>query len=101
MKWIKDINGMYVNADKILKIGVVHNVETGAYKDVEIRDKLGNVYMRRKYYKHCVVRACTETNADAYYLYIHRYEPTDAKTEEIAADFCQEYLDALIKNLSC
>lgn len=101
MKWLKDINGIYVNADKMLEIGIVHNVETDAYEDVETDDKYGRVHIRRKYYKHCAVRACTEANADAYYLYVHRYEPTDAKSEEIAADYCREYLDALIKNLSC
>lgn len=95
MKWLKDINGKYVNANKIIEIGVVHDVETGDYymKPHEICGEI------KVYHKYCAVRACTE--ADKYYLYAERYEPTDAKAEEIAADYCQEYLDALIKNLSC
>ena len=96
MKWLKDINGMYVNTDKILEIGVVPGVEMGDYymKPHEICGEI------KVYHKYCVVRAHTE-DGDAYYLYKHKVDPNNPKSEEIAADYCQEYLDALIKNLSC
>lgn len=93
MKWIKDIYGNYTNADDIVQFGITHGLT------IDIEDAPNGVDCSKLY---CAVRGYVSEGIDNMVtFYMSGYDRGNTKAEEIAADYCQEYLDALIKNLSC